>query len=388
MFKKMYFLFLFLLTFNIFAAPREKIERAQSNIWQGQMLSVEEKRCSHCPSDTKLKRCRGCLQVSYCCRACQIDDWRNGHKGLCSKSNMDVKKKLSFFIANKSAYDYALATIFPRELGDLIHIEDILELHRLLSLHTLEYSEISHTPGSFRGAAVIWPKNNLQYGFIPNRDVFLANDKKLNARIQLGLASPERETFITRYMKRTYWEKNPFNRPVSIEEICYAFVPFGEENIILTLDEQYIMQMQDEEFAQAIEFARRNIKFFHPDSPEDILRKIREGRSNFEDFDFESYIELSLNRIISELNTALLNSPESAVEHAAAFHSKMVNLHPFFDTNKRLSRLLMNIILIRTGHEEFILDTKQLGDMYNQVCIQSLDDPSLFVDFVRQILSN
>lgn len=49
------------------------------------------------------------------------------------------------------------------------------------------------------------------------------------------------------------------------------------------------------------------------------------------------------------------------VEKAAKFHSKFVHIHPFTDGNSRVSRLMMNLELIKSGKNLLLLkiDTKQ-----------------------------
>ena len=48
-------------------------------------------RCNKKLSKTQVKQCNGCHCMSYCSRACQKDDWFNGHKLNCSKTVLDMK---------------------------------------------------------------------------------------------------------------------------------------------------------------------------------------------------------------------------------------------------------------------------------------------------------
>ncbi|MFH1221465.1 MAG: Fic family protein [Candidatus Micrarchaeota archaeon] len=65
---------------------------------------------------------------------------------------------------------------------------------------------------------------------------------------------------------------------------------------------------------------------------------------------------------------ALLNEDSKgikAVEAAAAIHHKLVYLHPFWDGNGRLARLLMNIKLMRAGFPPTVLRKKERTSYYN-----------------------
>jgi Fic family protein len=49
-------------------------------------------------------------------------------------------------------------------------------------------------------------------------------------------------------------------------------------------------------------------------------------------------------------STASLQDGQHPIEHAAVTHNKFVTIHPFLDGNGRTARLLMNLLLIRSGH--------------------------------------
>ncbi|XP_062588474.1 uncharacterized protein LOC134250137 [Saccostrea cucullata] len=57
------------------------------------MFILIESTCTSCkkPSE-QLKRCTGCLQVSYCSRECQVQDWTQKHKDECAKINVQDKE--------------------------------------------------------------------------------------------------------------------------------------------------------------------------------------------------------------------------------------------------------------------------------------------------------
>lgn len=86
-----------------------------------------------------------------------------------------------------------------------------------------------------------------------------------------------------------------------------------------------------------------------------------------------------------------LNASEKLhpVERAAQFHYKFVSIHPFDDGNGRMSRLLMNLLLMRDGYYPCIIQ-----NAHRRRYIETLEevdhtkDDSAFVDFVGQELLN
>jgi len=64
-----------------------------------------------------------------------------------------------------------------------------------------------------------------------------------------------------------------------------------------------------------------------------------------------------IQSMISELLQTLNQNPDELrpIELAAFFHHKLVYIHPFLDGNGRTARLLMNVILMRSGYPFTIL---------------------------------
>lgn len=75
------------------------------------------------------------------------------------------------------------------------------------------------------------------------------------------------------------------------------------------------------------------------------------------------------------------------VERAAQFHYRFVSIHPFDDGNGRMSRLLMNLLLMQSGYYPCIIQNAHRR-RYLQALEQadSIKDNSLFVGFVGQEL--
>ena len=67
-------------------APHRKIKKLLDIVRS--MLDISGRFCCRCNkslSKTEVMECNGCGRVSYCSRACQKDDWLNGHKLTCNK---------------------------------------------------------------------------------------------------------------------------------------------------------------------------------------------------------------------------------------------------------------------------------------------------------------
>ncbi|MFJ1321997.1 Fic family protein [Capnocytophaga canis] len=73
------------------------------------------------------------------------------------------------------------------------------------------------------------------------------------------------------------------------------------------------------------------------------------------------------------------------IELASEMHERLVTIHPFIDGNGRTSRLLMNLILLRSGYPIAILkgDTESRLKYYNALeTAQVEDDKRPFIDLI------
>ena len=50
------------------------------------------------------------------------------------------------------------------------------------------------------------------------------------------------------------------------------------------------------------------------------------------------------------------------VEYAATAHDRLVSIHPFRDGNGRTGRLLMNLLLLRSGYPIVIISNERRND--------------------------
>lgn len=96
-----------------------------------------------------------------------------------------------------------------------------------------------------------------------------------------------------------------------------------------------------------------------------------------------------LNRLNAYLDRFYGNNGEIAphpVEIAADFHVDFLTIHPFYDGNGRMARILSNLILIACGYPIFVI-RKEDKETYNQLLsdIQAYGgDRNQFIDFIGE----
>ena len=93
-----------------------------------------------------------------------------------------------------------------------------------------------------------------------------------------------------------------------------------------------------------------------------------------------------MSRLIQWINQSI-DGIHSAIVGAVA-HYNMVRIHPFDDGNGRVSRILMNLILIKKGFSPAIVKMEQRRKYLD--CLKSADQGNLnpFIEFVIQSLAN
>ncbi len=95
------------------------------------------------------------------------------------------------------------------------------------------------------------------------------------------------------------------------------------------------------------------------------------------------HIELLMRRFVE-----WLNSPHNAelhpVDFAALAHYKLVYIHPFVDGNGRTSRLLMNLILMKSGFPPVIIRKQDRLPYYRHLVTANEGDVRPFIRFVAE----
>lgn len=91
---------------------------------------------------------------------------------------------------------------------------------------------------------------------------------------------------------------------------------------------------------------------------------------------------------LMEAYAAWLNSDEAQnmhpVRYAALAHYKLVDIHPFVDGNGRTSRLIMNLILLRSGYPPIMILKEQRNNYYHTLNIANVGDVRPFVRFIAK----
>ncbi len=69
------------------------------------------------------------------------------------------------------------------------------------------------------------------------------------------------------------------------------------------------------------------------------------------------------------------------------FHYQFVRIHPFDDGNGRMSRLLMNLILMKFGYPPVIIPTERRDDYINSLQYADSEDINKFIEFIGENLT-
>ncbi|GMR47924.1 hypothetical protein PMAYCL1PPCAC_18119 [Pristionchus mayeri] len=100
-----------------------------------------------------------------------------------------------------------------------------------------------------------------------------------------------------------------------------------------------------------------------------------------------SEVQSEMEELVEWLNADETKEME-AVERAAIAHYKLVLIHPFVDGNGRTSRLLMNLLLMRSGFPPVILPVEDKALYYATLHTANLGDLRPFVRFVAKHTRN
>ena len=73
---------------------------------------------------------------------------------------------------------------------------------------------------------------------------------------------------------------------------------------------------------------------------------------------------------------------------AALFHHKFVEIHPFDDGNGRLSRILMNLILMQSGYPPVVVKTDDRKNYYSLLSRADVGDTWTFVEYVAELMQS
>lgn len=89
-------------------------------------------------------------------------------------------------------------------------------------------------------------------------------------------------------------------------------------------------------------------------------------------------------KLLDKLLGSLKDKRKSAIENAAYLHHGLVAIHPFIDGNGRVSRLLTNLYLARSGYPPIVFRKEDRKKYYK--CLRDTDKgyPKSFVNFIAK----
>lgn len=122
------------------------------------------------------------------------------------------------------------------------------------------------------------------------------------------------------------------------------------------------------------------------DSQRNIAGKYRNGNVYISGADHRppSHIELpiKMNELITWLNAN--KTKYHIIELAALLHHKIVNIHPFWDGNGRVSRLVMNILILNAGYPLTVILKNDRKRYYRVLSLADKGQYKPICEFVAQ----
>lgn len=92
-----------------------------------------------------------------------------------------------------------------------------------------------------------------------------------------------------------------------------------------------------------------------------------------------------MNDLMDWFNSSIKKRTLHPVEQAALLHYKFICIHPFDDGNGRLSRILMNLTLMKFGFPPVIIKTQEKEIYYRALQQADGGDSSFFVDYISKL---
>jgi Fic family protein len=95
-----------------------------------------------------------------------------------------------------------------------------------------------------------------------------------------------------------------------------------------------------------------------------------------------------MQELMEWYNEVTGNKETHPVVAAALFHHKFVSIHPFDDGNGRLSRILMNLILMQKGYPPVVIKMDDRRNYYSLLSRADRSDEWPFVEYIAECLTN
>lgn len=122
------------------------------------------------------------------------------------------------------------------------------------------------------------------------------------------------------------------------------------------------------------------------DSQKNIAGRYRDGNVYISGADHKPPTHIDVPRLMHELVQWLSENRKkyNAVELAAIFHHKFVNIHPFWDGNGRVGRLVMNILILNAGYPLAIILRNDRKKYYRVLSLADKGEYKQLCEFVAQ----
>ena len=96
------------------------------------------------------------------------------------------------------------------------------------------------------------------------------------------------------------------------------------------------------------------------------------------------HVDKLMNEFVDWLNVIQTQNEAHPVQIAALAHYKFVYIHPFYDGNGRTGRLLMNLILMKSGLPPVIIRKQDRLDYYDYLEMANQGDIKPFIRFIAK----
>ena len=122
------------------------------------------------------------------------------------------------------------------------------------------------------------------------------------------------------------------------------------------------------------------------DSQRDIAGKYRDGDVRISGADHKPPSHVDVPIKMRELMEWLTDNMKKyhVIELAALLHHKMVNIHPFWDGNGRVSRLVMNILILNAGYPLAVILKNDRKRYYRVLALADNEQFKPICEFVAQ----
>ena len=100
------------------------------------------------------------------------------------------------------------------------------------------------------------------------------------------------------------------------------------------------------------------------------------------------HVPILMAEFVEWLNSKELLEEAHPIQVAALAHYKFVYIHPFYDGNGRSARILMNLILMKSGYPPIIIKKEERLDYYGYLKMANEGDVKPFIRFIARCVKH